>query len=213
MCRNVQTTLGINLRPGPIRPRTHPNLLTAPQTKNGNNFLLLTSQKINTLLIFFLLLDGGACNMVNLGFTRFCWTFFACTCFKTYRTVEDNSSGLSCQQSSWLRSRSFSSSKRKTEITSFWSRLHGLQLMPIWRFPFCRSTSRKLRRRCRPSCRTDWRCWRPTSPVFEGISRIPPWIWTFPQDSVEGEGLTRPPADWTRSNRSVEGPGKQEMTA
>ena len=54
MCRNVQTTLGINLRPGPIRPWTQPNFPTAPQTKNGNNFLLLTSQKINTLLIFFL---------------------------------------------------------------------------------------------------------------------------------------------------------------
>ena len=34
MCRNVQTTLGINLRTGHIRPRTHLNLPTAPQTKD-----------------------------------------------------------------------------------------------------------------------------------------------------------------------------------
>ena len=53
MCRNVLITLGINLRLGPIRPRTQPNFLTAPQTKNGNIFLLLTSQKINIIIDFF----------------------------------------------------------------------------------------------------------------------------------------------------------------
>ena len=55
MCRNVHITLGINLRPGPIRPRTQLNFPTAPQTKNGNNFLLLTSQKINIIIDFFLI--------------------------------------------------------------------------------------------------------------------------------------------------------------
>ena len=54
MCRNVQITLGINLRPSLVKASTHPNFRTAPQTKNGNNFFLPTSQKIDTFIDFFL---------------------------------------------------------------------------------------------------------------------------------------------------------------
>ena len=42
-CRNVQITLGINLRHSLIKASTHLNLLTSPQAKNGNNFFLPTS--------------------------------------------------------------------------------------------------------------------------------------------------------------------------
>ena len=59
MCRNVQITLGINLRHSLVLPRTQPNLPTAPQTKNGNHFFLLTSQKIDTFIDFFLIRWGG----------------------------------------------------------------------------------------------------------------------------------------------------------
>ena len=38
----------------PVWPKTH-NFLTAPQTKNRNHFLLLTSQKIDTFIDFFLI--------------------------------------------------------------------------------------------------------------------------------------------------------------
>ena len=55
MCRNVQITLSINLRPSPILALNHLNFLTAPQTKNGNNFFLPTSQKIDTFINFFLI--------------------------------------------------------------------------------------------------------------------------------------------------------------
>ena len=34
MCRNVQSTLGINLRPSLVKALTHRNFRTAPQTKN-----------------------------------------------------------------------------------------------------------------------------------------------------------------------------------
>ena len=54
MCRNVQTTLGMNLRTGPVRPRTHLNFPAAPQTKNGNHFFLPTPKSID-LSIFFLI--------------------------------------------------------------------------------------------------------------------------------------------------------------
>ena len=55
MCRNVQTTLGINLRPSLVKALTHHNFLTAPQTKNGNHFFLPTSQKIDRFIDFFLI--------------------------------------------------------------------------------------------------------------------------------------------------------------
>ena len=56
MCKNVQTTLGINLRPGPILPRTLHNILIEPQVKMKTNFLLLTSQKIIIIMDFFLMI-------------------------------------------------------------------------------------------------------------------------------------------------------------
>ena len=56
MCRNVQITLGINLRPSPIKALTHLNFLMAPQTKNGNHFFLPTSQKIDRFIDFFLII-------------------------------------------------------------------------------------------------------------------------------------------------------------
>ena len=56
MCRNVQSTLVMNLRPSLVKASTHPNFRTAPQAKNGNHFFLPTSQKIDTFIDFFLII-------------------------------------------------------------------------------------------------------------------------------------------------------------
>ena len=96
MCRNVLTTLGINLRPGFIQPRTQLNFPTEPQTKNGNNFLLLTSQKINTLLIFFLqrlwpkkgvLIKNKKCIQRFLQWTFFFWRLSVCLYIYKFSSV------------------------------------------------------------------------------------------------------------------------------
>ena len=55
ICWNVQITLGSNLRPNLIKASTQPNFRTAPQAKNGNNFFLPTSKKIDTFIDFFLI--------------------------------------------------------------------------------------------------------------------------------------------------------------
>ena len=60
MCRNVQTTLGINLRPSLVKALTQLNFRTAPQAKNGNHFFLPTSQKIDGFIDFFLITNTGS---------------------------------------------------------------------------------------------------------------------------------------------------------
>ena len=59
MSRNVQTTSGINLRPSLVKAPTQHNFLTAPQTKNRNNFfsapLLKKSISISIFLSLFIL--------------------------------------------------------------------------------------------------------------------------------------------------------------
>ena len=43
----------IDLRLGLIWPHTHHNFVTEPQAKNRNKFLLITSQKNDTIIDFF----------------------------------------------------------------------------------------------------------------------------------------------------------------
>ena len=57
MCRNVQI---INLRPSLVKASTHLNFRTAPQMKNGSNFFLPTSQKIDTFIDFVLIRSPGS---------------------------------------------------------------------------------------------------------------------------------------------------------
>ena len=72
MCRNVQITLGINLRPSLVKVPTHLNFGTAPQAKNGNHFFLLTSQKIDTFIDFFLInLSPSLLYLLHLSSTPF----------------------------------------------------------------------------------------------------------------------------------------------
>ena len=43
-CRNVQTTLAVNLRPGPVWPETQPNFLKSPQMET-----ILSPQPLDTI--------------------------------------------------------------------------------------------------------------------------------------------------------------------